>query len=808
MPTDLVVHGHFYQPPRENPWTEDVDPEPSAAPFHDWNERIYRECYRANDNARIMDPGGVVEDIVSNYRLMSFNMGPTLLAWMERRHPLGYQRILAADKASVEERGHGNAIAQAYNHAILPLCSPRDRRTQIRWGIEDFRHRFGREPEALWLPETAVDRDTLDALIEAGMRYAILAPRQCARVRPLEGGEWRDVSDGSVDPGEAYWYRHRDGSARGIALFFYDGAVSQAIAFEGALARSQDLVARFEGRGAAGLVHVATDGESYGHHSRWGDRVLAYALLTEAPARGFRVTNYGAHLESHPPRFEADIHLGEDGLGSSWSCVHGVGRWMRDCGCHTGGEEGWNQQWRGPLRAALDHLRDSLAPEFERALGALLRDPWAARDAFVRVVLDPSPASKDRFFEEQGAGSLGPAGRRRALGLLDMQRQCLLMYTSCGWFFNDLQGIETVQILKYAARALDYAVELGLRNPREGFLERLRAARSNAGGRPSGDAVFHGHVEPNRVGPERLAAHCAILALAARGEGPAAGRLGGWDWSVEGFERAERGVVACGAARVRLELRTTGRAFDASVVALHFGGVDFVCSVKPWPGPELHAAESGKVAEAVQAGRVAGILTALRTGHGGVEVGLDQVLPDGRELVGRQVFQKLLAQVNEQTARVYEDNRHQIDLFQAAGFPLPRVLREAAEFTLSRRLEEAIRSQKEDPDPRAYAKALALAREAASLGYKLDASEVGRVFGEMITTAVRHAMASPDSTRLKGAVELLRLTRDLGIAPDLDRAQEIAWRAGDHMHNPDDLRELASLLRLDPSVLARRGQAA
>ncbi|HTB21937.1 MAG TPA: DUF3536 domain-containing protein [bacterium] len=810
MPTDLVIHGHFYQPPRENPWTEAVDPEPSAAPFHDWNERIYRECYRANDNARIMNFQGVVEDIVSNYRMLSFNMGATLLSWMERVHPLGYQRIIEADKESQSRLdGHGNAIAQAYNHSILPLCNQRDLRTQIRWGLEDFKHRFGRDPESMWLPETAVNHEVLHALIDAGMKYVILAPRQCARVRPLEGEEeaWRDVSDGSVDPGVAYLYRHRDGSGRGIALFFYDGPIAQAIAFENALERSQDLVAQFA-RSKGGpdrLVHVATDGESYGHHSRWGDRVLAYALRKEAPQQGFSVTNYGAHLAAHPPLFEADIQAGPDNEGTAWSCAHGVGRWIRDCGCHTGGEEGWNQAWRGPLRASLDHLRDSLAPEFERAAAEYLKDPWAAREDFIHLVLDPSAAAKTRFFEAHASRHLDPQEQERVLCLLDMQRQCMLMYTSCGWFFNDISGIETVQILKYAARALDYAAELGLRNVRASFLSHLKAAHSNVAGQGDGEAIFRHQVEPGRVGLERLAAHCAIMALA---EGPSQGRLGGWTWDVSNFQRRVRGERSFASARVRLDGRITGRGYDASVVALHFGGMDFVCSVKPWQGEALHEAEAGKVDEAFQRGRVPVVVSSLRADHGGMEVGLDQVLPDGREHLSRKVFENLLRQVSEQTSAVYQENRDQIDLFQAAGFPLPPVLRAAAEYTLSLQFEAEIRSQKESKDPRAYEKAVALAREAASLGYKIDATESRRIFGDMITSAVRQAMESPDSTRLKQALELLRLTNELGIKPEMERAQEIACRAKDQMHNPDDLRELARLLWLDPHLLVHPEKAA
>jgi alpha-amylase/alpha-mannosidase (GH57 family) len=806
MPTSLIIHGHFYQPPRENPWTEAVDPEPSAAPYHDWNERIYRECYRANENARILRSDGVVEAIVSNYHYLSFNLGPTLLSWMQSCHPHGYARILQADRESCDlHGGHGNAIAQAYNHAILPLCNPRDQVTQIRWGLADFRHRYGREAESMWLAETAVNHEVLDRLVEHGLKYLILAPRQCQRVRPLAGGEaaeWRDVGDGSVDPGLAYRYEHRDGSGRGMALFFYDGPIAQAIAFENALADSQRFIGLFKrAQGGPGrVVHVATDGESYGHHSQWGDRVLAYALRREATAQGFEVTNYAAYLAAHPPQWQADIKAGPDGEGTAWSCAHGVGRWIRDCGCHTGGQEDWNQAWRGPLRAALDLVRDGLAGEFERAAHGLLKDPWAARDAFVQVVLDPSPAAKAAFFAEQAARALDPDEQVRALSLLDMQRQCLLMYTSCGWFFNELSGIETVQILRYAARALDYAVELGLRSPREAFLNRLREAHSNVPEHGHGADIYHKLVEPARVSVERLSAHLGLTALA---EGALEGQVGGWDCGLEAFKRLRLGALALASGHVTVRQRITGRSYEAGFVALHFGGMDFLCSVKSWAGAEVHQAEVERVEAAFTRGLVPGILTALRTEFGGLEVGLDHVLPDGRERVSRAVFGDLLRKVSEQTSRIYEENRHRLDLFQAAGFPLPSELRAAAEYTLSRQLQAEIAAQRESRDPRAYEKAINLAHEAAALGYRLDTGESQKLFSDMVTDAVRRAVERTDAEGLKAAVGLLQLTRDLGIRVSLETAQEIACRAKELNHPPDQLVELAGLLWLDPALLLR-----
>lgn len=380
---ELIIHGHFYQPPRENPWTGRVDREPSAQPFHDWNERIHAECYRPNASARVVDSFGRVERVLCNYAHISFNFGPTLLSWMEQHDPVTYARIIEADKESARRHGgRGNAITQAYNHAILPLCNERDRRTQIRWGIADFQHRFKRHPEAMWLPETACNDATLGALIDERLRFVILSPYQAARARSLGEAAWFDASDGRIDPGIPYRYFHRDGSGRSIAVFFYDGPISRAIAFEGVLTSSQALVTRLSHApgGEGRLVHIATDGESYGHHTRLGERGLAYALTVEAPAHGFAVTNYGSFLERHPPTMEVEVQAGPNGEGTAWSCSHGLGRWSRDCGCQTGGQPGWNQAWRAPLRAALDYVRDEATRHFEQnRWGTLCRSVDSAR---------------------------------------------------------------------------------------------------------------------------------------------------------------------------------------------------------------------------------------------------------------------------------------------------------------------------------------------------------------------------------------------------------------------------------------------
>ena len=477
----LVIHGHFYQPPRENPWTGEVEPEPNAAPYHDWNERILDECYAPNAAA-------------GNYARMSFNFGPTLLSWLARHHPDIYQQILVADNESrLQRSGHGNAIAQAYGHAILPLCNEHDRLTQVLWGLADFRFRFGREAEALWLPETAANDATLALLIEQGLRYVILAPEQAKQVR--READWIDVSDGRIDCTRPYRFAHPDGSDRSIAVFFYDGPLARAIAFEKALTSSRGLVERFVNAARrGGLVNVATDGETYGHHFKFGDLCLAHALGIDAPAAGFTITNYGEYLDHHPPQLAVAIDNGVAGEGSSWSCVHGVDRWTRDCGCHTGGEAGWNQAWRDPLRVALNFLRDDAVLKFELRGRELLRDPWAARNDYISVLLDPN--ERANFLARHARRPLDASEELLVFTLLEMQRSALLMFTSCGWFFSDLAGIETIQVLRYAARVLDLQSELGFDVPRRRFLELLSEAKSNRADKGNGADIFLGFAEP------------------------------------------------------------------------------------------------------------------------------------------------------------------------------------------------------------------------------------------------------------------------------------------------------------------------
>jgi alpha-amylase/alpha-mannosidase (GH57 family) len=466
-PTAFVVHGHFYQPPRENPWTGVVEPQPSAAPAHDWNERITEECYDPITRVELRDADGA--RTVNVLEHLSFDVGPTLLSWLEVHRPDVYGRVVDADRRT------GRAIAQGYGHAILPLCSDRDLRTQVRWGVADFRHRFGRAPDGMWLPETAVSERVLAVLAEEGIALTILEPSQLRATRPLEGDEgWTDLTGdhgeplGRVATDRPYRWCHPARPELTVDLVVYDGDLSQLAAFGSPTA--EELVGRVADRPVpdGGLIAIATDGETFGHHHKGGDLMLGHALLLEAPGRGLATPRLVELISDRLATHQAMVRT------SAWSCAHGVGRWMDDCGCHTGGAPGWSQAWRAPLRHALDLFRDwSVEVMHRRGLG-LLADPWLARDAYGDVVVGARPF--DDFADQH---VLHEGGAEDGRTLLEAQRHGLLMYTSCGWFFNDLAGLETVQILRYAARAMDLYRELGEEPPIGDFLDELGRARSN-----------------------------------------------------------------------------------------------------------------------------------------------------------------------------------------------------------------------------------------------------------------------------------------------------------------------------------------
>lgn len=770
----VVVHGHFYQPPRENPWTDTVDKEPGAEPFHDWNERIFHECYRANAYARVLDDEGRIERIVNNFLHLNFNLGPTLLSWLKRHHLISYGRIVEADALSAKRRGgHGNAMAQGYNHCILPLCSERDRRTQIRWGVQDFQHHFSRDPEGFWLPETAANHEVLDTLVEEGLRFTILSPYQAGEMRRLGDNDWEDASGGRVDPTQAYRYLHSDGSGRGIDIIFYDGPLSKGIAFEGALDTSQSFLDTLaHGRGQGPLINVATDGESYGHHFKFGDRTIAHALDVAADHRDLWVTNFGEFLDHHPPQHEVKLWLGPDGRGSSWSCAHGVGRWFTDCGCQTGGQAGWNQAWRQPLRAALDGLREEAARILDEQGPKFFKDPWVARDAYAQVMLSEDP---EAFFEAQACRKLSASDRVEALSLMEMQRHAMLMYTSCGWFFSDLAGIETQQLLKYAGRTIDFMREAGHKGTLDTFLERLNEAKSNLPEEGNGADIYRRHVVPVRVSPRRLAAHIAISNLAH--ETKSEGQLAGYEYQCSNVKTQGHGRIRLSTGRVHLTQAATGRPHVESLAALHLGGVDFYCVVRNDLTEGEFQAATERVWSEFQTASLPKLLRLAAQEFSQKEYGLEHLLPGGAQGVAEQIMSGLVKRFSEQYAHLYEDHRRTLEMLRSAGVHLPNEFRAAAELTLARRFEQEIASQHESRNPEAYRRAISIADHARSQGYTLDPGVASRTFESMLNHSAIVAMARPCEESLNSTLEVLELIERLRLNVNFERAQEAIYGA-------------------------------
>ncbi|GAB4263151.1 MAG: DUF3536 domain-containing protein [Deferrisomatales bacterium] len=761
MTRHLCIHAHFYQPPRENPWLGEVEVQDSARPYHDWNERIAAECYQRNAASRILDDEGRIARIVNNYARISFNFGPTLLSWMERRRPDVYAAVREADRDSRRRfSGHGAALAQAYNHVILPLADARDKRTQVRWGIADFEHRFGRPPEGLWLPETAVDLETLEVLARHGLRFTILAPGQARRARRLGHGRWRDVEGGRIDPRRPYLCRLPSG--RSIALFFYDGPVARDVAF-GDLLRDGARFARrlgeaFDGgRREAQLVHVATDGETYGHHHRFGDMALAYCLRHLELHGTARLTVYGEYLEAHPPTHEVEIQE-----HSSWSCAHGVERWRSHCGCSTGAHPGWDQAWRAPLRRGLDGLRDALAALYEREAAPLLRHPWEARDDYIRVVLDRSEPTVRAFLDRHGVGELRGEDKVRALKLLELQHNALLMYTSCGWFFDDISGIEAVQILGYAARAAQLAREVGGNDPEPALLEALAEARSNLGG--TGADVYRTRVAPARVDLLRVGAHFAVSSL-FDGE---AGRTGSYAFEpVEGADdRLEAGHhrLALGAGTVRSLV--TGEALPVSYAVLHLGDHVISAGVRPRRGEAAFAEMGRAFREAFLRSDVAEVFR-LQTRHFGRRVySLRDLFRDAQRAILDRVRYATLDRVEGVYRALFQDNYALMSFLRDLGVPVPAALRAAAEQVVGADLVALFRGDGVDPERLAR-----LLEEERKWGLRLDWELIGYVAGAWIDREVARWARRPEH---RGPLESLRAVLEhLGPSP----AEPDLWRA-------------------------------
>jgi alpha-amylase/alpha-mannosidase (GH57 family) len=769
----ICIHGHFYQPPRENPWLETVETQDSAAPYHDWNERICAECYATNGAARIQNNKNQITRIVNNYARISFNFGPTLLSWLKENAPRTYRMILDGERRSRKSYGgHSSAMAQVYNHVIMPLASERDRITQIRWGIADYVNHYGSPPEGMWLAETAADSRSLELMAEHGIKFTVLAPHQCRRARVLDnapgGGEaWTETPGASVDTTRPYLVRFASGAS--IAVFFYNGPASRAIAFEGLLNSGENLAARlkagFKDSSQAQLVHVATDGESYGHHHKHGEMALAFALRLLERDRTVQLSNYGGFLEQFPPEYEAEIV--EE---SSWSCVHGVERWRSNCGCNGG--KPYNQLWRAPLRRALDELRDAITPLTELEGAKLFKDVWAARDGYIDVLLNRDPEQVERFLETHASHELSDAEQVRALELMEMQRHAQLMYTSCGWFFDDIAGIETVQIIAYAARVLQLARELfgaqadGLE---PAFLARMAEARSNEAAAGDGAQIYKTCVATMELSLEQVAAHYAISSIFSS----FAEETDLFCYRVHRISydiyTSGRGRLALGRAHIASSI--TGEQQSYSFAVLHFGDQNITAAVKPYTGADAATFEAfaAQAAEHVQRARFPEVIRLLDREYGHVDYSLTSLFTDEQRRIVQLILNSTLWDIENSLTTIYDDHASLLHYLSQAGLPKPSALTLAAGFAINAGLRRSLETDPVDAaQMRSFlslAKADQVPLETATLSYIADQ--------RMKRAMVELQMSSGSLEMLDRALTLARNLVELPFDLNLWQAQNI-----------------------------------
>jgi hypothetical protein len=763
----VCVHGHFYQPPRENPSLEAIELQDSAYPYHDWNERVTAECYAPNAASRIVDDQHRMTGMVNNYAKISFNFGPTLLSWLEAKSPFVYKAILEGDRLSQQSyAGHGSALAQAYNHMIMPLANHRDRVTQVRWGLKDFEHRFGRRPEGMWLPETAVDTDTLDVLAEHGIKFTILAPRQARRVRRRGSRSWKDVTGDRIDPSRAYLLRLP--SRRSISLFFYDGPISQAVAFEGLLSDGGRFADRLlsgfsDARDWPQLLHIATDGETYGHHHRFGEMALTYALHHIEANQLAELTNYGRYLERHP----AD-HFVEIIDNTSWSCVHGVERWRSNCGCNSG-RAGWNQEWRAPLREALDWLRDTVAGPYEQRAAALLKDPWQARDEYIRIVLDRSSENIDKFFGDHASHALDENEKIAALKLLELQRHAMLMYTSCGWFFDELSGIETVQVIHYAGRVVQLARDVMGDGIEAEFAQRLQKAKSNLPEHGDGAQIYGKFVKPAQIDMSRVAAHYAISSIFdSYGDQT---RIYCYQADREDYKSTTSGKMRLAIGWSRFTSEITRESSTLSFGVLYLGDHSVNGGVRAFSDENTYQGLLQSLTGAFSQADTPEVIRLMDENFGKQIYSLKSLFRDEQRKIVNLVLEEALEEASVAQRTIYENHAPLMRFLIGLGIPAPKAFQAAAELALNSQLRSALGRVEIDLEGIRN-----LLNEAATMKVTLDVQTLEYVIRRRIETEAAAVTSRPEDIEgLQKLNRLLELVSSLPFAVNLWQTQNAVY---------------------------------
>jgi alpha-amylase/alpha-mannosidase (GH57 family) len=764
----ICIHGHFYQPPRENAWLEAVEIQDSAYPYHDWNQRITEECYSANAYSRILDKEEKITSIVNNYEKMSFNFGPTLLSWMEENTPDIYEAIIEADSKSMNHfSGHGSAMAQVYNHMIMPLANSHDKYTQVFWGIRDFQHRFGRKPEGMWLSETAVDFETLEIMAGLGIVFTVLTPYQAARVRKIGEKKWHDVSEGIINPRMPYTQKLRNGKK--IAVYFYDGPISQAVAFESLLKNGEEfanrLVEGFVNRDEAQLVHIATDGESYGHHSPFGDMALAYAIKYIEDKDLATLTNYGEYLEKHPPAYEVEIFE-----NTSWSCSHGLERWRDNCGC--GAADGYHhQQWRRPLREALDYLRDKAADAYEKELGRFFRDPWKARNDYINIVQDRSPENLEIFIQKHAKESSGPPDSSRILKLLEMQRHAMLMYTSCGWFFNDLSRIETVQIIQYAGRLLQLCAEMFDQDFESPFLEKLAKAKSNRPSYGDGKQIYKHRIKPAIVDLRGVASHYAISSLFEdfSDQSP----LFCYDIRCLSHNVAEAGIAKLGSGCVEITSKITRESAVLQFAVLYVGDHNLSCGVCENGDDKKFEKFMQILSDQFDRAEFTEIFRILNNYFKNSIYSLNSLFRDGQRKIINLVLEGKVKDALAVYNRLYRQNIPLMRFLKGSSTPCPPALYSAGTLALNKELKEQFNQDALDHD-----KIAELLKEAELAGISLEADTLEYTLRKNIEAKAKQFEQNPVCRKLLNRINnSIDLASELPFSVNLRKVQNIFYAA-------------------------------
>jgi alpha-amylase/alpha-mannosidase (GH57 family) len=800
----LTIHGHFYQPPRENPWLEAIELQDSALPFHDWNERICKECYNPNSVSRIVDNRNRILDIVNNYSYMSFNFGPTLLSWLEEFAPLTYERIIKADIDSVSEHdGHGNAMAQVYNHIIMPLANLHDKETQVIWGIKDFEYRFGRKPEGIWLAETAVDDETLKVLVDNGIKFTVLSPYQALKMKKISSREWQDVSWGNIDPARSYKYTIKSDPTKSIDLFFYDGAISRSVAFDELLTDGNKFIKRLkdgvsELRDYPQLVNIATDGESYGHHTKFGDMALSYVLKIKAEDEGFKITNYAEYLDKYRSDYEVDIKQ-----ASSWSCFHGVGRWKEDCGCSTGGHPGWNQKWREPLRNALDYLRDELAKVFEtEGQKYFNKDVWEVRNCYIDVILDRNFSKIKKFKKEHFNQDLTEEEEVKGLELLEIQRQTMLMYTSCGWFFSEISGIETVQIMKYAARAMQLAGRFSDINYEEKFLEILSQAKSNIAEFGTGKDIYERFVKPSVVTQKQLACLWAISSLYQDFED----EEDVYCYTIKRFDyqKAQKGNSKFIVGHIEIRSKVTMAKSNLMFALIQYAGGDFHCAIKQFSTNEEYQQLKASLLKTFMLSPITEIIRGLDETFGKEYFTLKDIFIEERKKILQILLKDQMKKFATTYKDMYEQGKSSIYHMQNLGLEIPNEFKISAGYALSKRYNDLLANSDGFVENSIIQQITDINYEAKKMNITIDKEPSNKHFAKRIIINLNRLTKSFEIQQANSVIELFDIISKLDLQIDISEPQNIYYnkiyhRIGDILEkNPKekDIKFINNLLEI------------